>query len=167
MSGGGVGLWELLVSLCSCYTSLLVLAGGQASVSLVLVSVPVSRDVHGVEGTPPGWLYPPNAQRPGLSPFHILFGQVRKQNQSGAAWLVQGHSACGCGAGSTARAPASQLALHPLSTGRWLTPRLSSWYLNETYFMENCGWMTWAFFPEKLSVQIRLGGVTAQLVGVT
>lgn len=59
------------------------------------------------------------------------------------------------------------LALDSHATGSHSTPCPPGWYLNETHFMENCRWMTGAFFPEKLSVQIRLQGAMAQLVDVT
>ena len=95
-------------------------------------------------------------------PFSL---QVRKPNQSRFQRLVAGAAARGAVRGAQRRPlPAcSSVCLQP----EMVIPCPPSWYLNETCFMETCGWMTWASFPEELSVHIRLQGVTSQLEDVT
>lgn len=96
---------------------------------------------------------PPRAPCPGFAGFL----QVRKQKQShlhdlakvtrqvGPCW-EQGLGTC---------CPAGSLPACDREMGDSLLP---SWPLNETYFMENCRWTTWTFFPEKLSAQISSKG---------
>lgn len=141
------------------------------SLSMVVHTVATAVGVQLVQGRcyPVAWTFPWTTRLagrpcPGVSfSYHTLFLQARMETRAGFNGLskVTGRE------GVALEAGASSLGLDLPAAGRRLTPGLPNCCFNETYFMEYCRWMTWSFFPGKLSAQIRLQGVTAQLEDVT